>query len=30
VGGTTCLHGYTSAFALFREALPALEGGAAA
>ncbi len=30
VGGTTCLHGYTSAFALFREALPAVEGGAAA
>jgi small ligand-binding sensory domain FIST len=30
VGGTTCLHGYTSAFALFHEALPALEGGGAA
>lgn len=30
VGGTTCLHGYTSAFALFHEALPALEGGRAA
>ncbi len=29
VGGTTCLHGYTSAFALFHEALPALEGGGA-
>jgi small ligand-binding sensory domain FIST len=29
VSGTTCLHGYTSAFALFREALT-VEGGAAA
>ena len=29
VSGTTCLHGYTSAFALFREALPTVEGGGA-